>query len=799
MRILIKGGVWKNTEDEILKAAVMKYGKNGWSRVASLLNRKSARQCKARWYEWLDPSIKKTEWNKDEEEKLLHLAKLMPNQWRTIAPIVGRTAAQCMEHYERLLDQAQDDADEATDDPRRLRAGEIDPAPETKPARPDPIDMDEDEKEMLSEARARLANTAGKKAKRKARERQLGESKRLSMLQKRRELKAAGIESKLGGGNKKRKFIDYATEIPFQKIPPAGFYEVNAENAEGKKIKLDPKKEGLELSKMEGRHQKEEDEKNRQKDQRAMKKLFKENAPLAVSKIAADNDPTSLRRRVPLPLPSPQVTDLELEDIVKLGQNALMAPPTGLPSKSGSTQALIADYSHQVARSLPTPSRTPLQEDIIMQEARNQRAMRDVTSLFGEEQELPELFEGTGYGGAMPRRANLATPNTFLNAPDATPARGGGASVAGSVARSTASTFGGSSVLRDPFGLNSSFGADAESDLASVVSSRTDSKAFRNMLAQQLKSLPEPEFVYEVALPEQPSEEDVLYEDGRPQGTAVSIEDAAEVRAKRYAADRQRQAEELARRSSVLKRGLPRPTYIPAAELSESSLDDSYSPELVAASAAVNAEMVRLMQHDAAKYPALGASRLNVQQVELDAIPDSYLADARALVEKDGIKLESAQGQAYLQAFNAAWDRKHKDLMFLPDQEAIGGGVYGTPKNKAEKLASLTTQYTALKARFDKDAKKATKIESKLQVTTLGYTTRYGQLQQSLLDSVDLCSRTRIEADCFSALLAQEQRALTRRTAQLKKELAAAELQESQVQQKYAEIYSYAREVGAVV
>jgi hypothetical protein len=108
MRILIKGGVWKNTEDEILKAAVMKYGKCQWARVASLLTRKSAKQCKARWYEWLDPSIKKTEWNRDEEEKLLHLAKLMPNQWRTIAPIIGRTAGQCMEHYEKLLDQAQE-------------------------------------------------------------------------------------------------------------------------------------------------------------------------------------------------------------------------------------------------------------------------------------------------------------------------------------------------------------------------------------------------------------------------------------------------------------------------------------------------------------------------------------------------------------------------------------------------------------------------------------------------------------------------------------------------------------------
>lgn len=37
-------------QDEILKAAVMKYGKNQWSRIASLLHRKSAKQCKARWY-----------------------------------------------------------------------------------------------------------------------------------------------------------------------------------------------------------------------------------------------------------------------------------------------------------------------------------------------------------------------------------------------------------------------------------------------------------------------------------------------------------------------------------------------------------------------------------------------------------------------------------------------------------------------------------------------------------------------------------------------------------------------------
>ena len=102
-RVMIKGGVWRNTEDEILKAAVMKYGKNQWSRIASLIHRKSAKQCKARWFEWLDPSIKKTEWARDEDERLLHLAKLMPTQWRTIAPIVGRTAAQCLERQVRVF------------------------------------------------------------------------------------------------------------------------------------------------------------------------------------------------------------------------------------------------------------------------------------------------------------------------------------------------------------------------------------------------------------------------------------------------------------------------------------------------------------------------------------------------------------------------------------------------------------------------------------------------------------------------------------------------------------------------
>lgn len=48
-------------------------------------------------------------------------------------------------------DQAQkkEEGEDLGDDPRKLKPGEIDPNPETKPARPDPKDMDEDGREHV--------------------------------------------------------------------------------------------------------------------------------------------------------------------------------------------------------------------------------------------------------------------------------------------------------------------------------------------------------------------------------------------------------------------------------------------------------------------------------------------------------------------------------------------------------------------------------------------------------------------------------------------------------------------------
>ncbi|KPJ18994.1 Cell division cycle 5-like protein [Papilio machaon] len=402
-RIMIKGGVWRNTEDEILKAAVMKYGKNQWSRIASLLHRKSAKQCKARWYEWLDPSIKKTEWSREEDEKLLHLAKLMPTQWRTIAPIIGRTAAQCLERYEYLLDQAQkkEEGEDMGDDPRKLKPGEIDPNPETKPARPDPKDMDEDELEMLSEARARLANTQGKKAKRKAREKQLEEARRLAALQKRRELSAAGISVPLR--RKKKRGVNYNSEIPFEKKPAAGFYDTSTEEVDP----MAPDFSRLRQQHLDGELHSEKEEKERRKDKQKLKQRKENDVPQAM--LQGDQP---ARKRSKLVLPEPQVSDQELQQVVKLGR-ASEAARESAGAAGAPTDALLAAYALTPAPA--TALRTPANQDRILMEAQNVMALTHVdTPLKGG---LNTPLHAPDFSGALPQPHAQATPNTLLVTP----------------------------------------------------------------------------------------------------------------------------------------------------------------------------------------------------------------------------------------------------------------------------------------------------------------------------------------------------------------------------------------------
>ena len=92
----------------------------------------------------------------------------------------------------------------------------------------------------------------GKKAKRKAREKQLEAARRLAQLQKKRELRAAGIDMKERA--KRRRGIDYNKEVAFEKKPAMGFFDTSGEQERTKEIGQEFRPTTLED--MEGRRRK---------------------------------------------------------------------------------------------------------------------------------------------------------------------------------------------------------------------------------------------------------------------------------------------------------------------------------------------------------------------------------------------------------------------------------------------------------------------------------------------------------------------------------------------------------------
>ncbi|KAG0238493.1 pre-mRNA splicing factor component-domain-containing protein [Mortierella sp. GBAus27b] len=751
MRIIIKGGVWKNTEDEILKAAVSKYGKNQWSRISSLLVRKTASQCKARWMEWLDPSIRKTEWSKEEDERLLHLAKLMPTQWRTIAPIVGRTASQCLERYQKLLDDAEQQAESelgltgvqggdsgpSADDVRRLRPGEIDPDPETKPARPDPVDMDEDEKEMLSEARARLANTQGKKAKRKAREKQLEEARRLATLQKKRELKAAGIEMKQ---RKKKKGMDYNADIPFEAKPAPGFYDTTEELKRESTKRLT----NVRLEQLDGKRRADVEEEERKKDAKKAK-LRKETGDAQAAHNQAqlrklqEAEQDSIMRRKKLALPAPHVGEAELEEILKIGSTAEDAKALADVSENEATRNLIGTYKSAGAN---LPSRTPrvsAQQDAVMVEALNQRAMlNSQTPLLGGETPQYNLKEGTGYDGITPRHNPVQTPNPYMQTP-----------------RAGSSAMPMKTPLRDQLSINRS-GED------SVLSTPREQRMHQSMLKSQLRAglanLPAPTNKFTLIMPEELETES---------GEQAIEEDAAEIAKRKKEAQEAEERARLLRRSQAVQRDLPRPTsFVPSSDAT--TLVPSSDP-LAEADRLIQEELARLVTHDTVAYPPVGSKVAGNSQnaIPLEDLSDEYLAQAKSEVDQELSGPDAKERyDAFAEEFDKVWEEIQQEIKEL---RQIG----------------LSQQFAHKRSLMTKQAAKAGKLEKRLGVTLGGYQARSQTLVTQLLTTHEDLQNSELELASFKNLRIMEEAAVSTRLEALNKEVGYLSSRESSLQQKW--------------
>ena len=622
--------------------------------------------------------------------------------------------------------------------------------------------MDEDELEMLQEARARLANTQGKKAKRKDRERMLAQAKRLADLQKRRELKAAGLLSQKAAtkARKRNRDIDLGVEIPFHKPAPAGLHDTSGEATRAESIRQKRWKsiDYKQINEQQYKTRDREAAQMRKREETRLKVLQDSNEKYKAAKETVVEERPA-RPRVSLQLPEPGITDQERQSYAKQQQQHMHQLPM---EGEGATAALLGDYTE---RPLPTPLRTttasrPQQVDLVQRATQLRRLQEGQTPLLptaGDVEEDPMDMDTAGDDSKKPAAVAVA----------ATPL----------VQR------------RDELGLNSDAATDARS-VATFATSATDLRALarqerraakraRQELTEALNALPMPQYDYEVAVPTTVTED----EDDEAGKKRVK-QDRADIEADEEQAKRDKIQKEYERRSTVVKRSdMPRPGVTmkePASLLPLLQGDSQDALEQV-----VHEEALKLIAHDAHEFPQVDPNDKKAKKrkaapkkkapphATLSRIPDNYLEEARAL-------LDAEMNQSSM--VNVLTLDEPEPMIYTEEN----GWVPKTSESTT--VASLKLEFETLQSAVGEHTAKNNKLSKKLQVVNGGYEKRASQLRAELLESFSQLRNAEIEEGVFARLLKQEQEGGANRLASMKELVAQLREQEAALQKQYGSL-----------
>ena len=708
--------------------------------------------------------------------------------------MLHRTATQCLEHYEQLLDAAQRREEEreagtsasaavsssssssaaaqrpGRDDPRRLRPGEIDPLPESRPARPDAVDMDEDEKEMLSEARARLANTKGKKAKRKAREKQLEEARRLAVVQKQRELQAAGIDSKSRTVRKGE--VDYNAEVAFERRPPPGFFSTRDEDEKARQEQQAERFRPVSLQQLEGRKREQVEEEQRQRDAKRIRLMKEADLPAVFERVNRLNDVDMIAKRTSLQLPAPvlaedelltiaKISDKQREEERKLAAEAAASHPSTralLLTPALSTPLLPSSSSSSSSLSRGTPllaaHRTPLSVDNVGKEAENLlRLMTAQTPLLGGEN---KALHPSDWSASTAQPQLIATPKPFtplLASASASSSAAAGAATPSSLFANPAP----STPQRDGSSLSASAapplpvgGLTASEAISLQQSSARQAQSERRQrthLKQLLSMLPAPKNEVVLTAPAEEAEEE------EKDGTAVE-EDREEM--ERREERRAREAREAAwrRQSQAVQRHLPRPASLPSA--------DPDQPPLTPVESLLWKELRAMVESDALNFPPAAedddSSSLRAAELKSgngdDGVTEEALALARALVEQEAPPLSPSELSAL----------------------AVSLPVSPPPLSQS----GLSSLYASLSAANSKSS-------SKLSVLLGGYWSVHGRLRSETAELELEAARLRRELECYEAMEKREAEGAVSRLRGAVAGLSAVREAEKRKQEEYRE------------
>lgn len=86
----LKSGLWTDAETNMLRSAVENYGMHEWKKCSVYLGTRTAKQCRDRWFNCLQPDMDKTPFSEKEDQVIIEQRKKIGNQWSMIAELLSK-------------------------------------------------------------------------------------------------------------------------------------------------------------------------------------------------------------------------------------------------------------------------------------------------------------------------------------------------------------------------------------------------------------------------------------------------------------------------------------------------------------------------------------------------------------------------------------------------------------------------------------------------------------------------------------------------------------------------------------
>lgn len=456
-------------------------------------------------------------------------------------------------------------------------------------------------------------------------------------------------------------------------------------------------------------------QRERKKDKAKLKR--KENGlPNALLKYAEP-----VKKRSKLILPEPQVSDQDMQQVIKLGRASDSARDVVLESGIEPTHDLLGDYC-LTPQAVATPRTPSIISNRIIQEAQAIMALTHVETPLKGGVNTP-LHE-TDFSTVLPASQAIATPNTLIVTPFRSTSTEQSNTPKHEICKKNDKEYlhTPSQFTRDKLNINNDKNATE-----TPITMKDYNKQNKETLREKLSNLPLPRNDYEIVVPEESMDNE--------NGAAINefIEDQSDADTRLAEEERASEFSETVRRSQVIQKQLPRPFEINTTILRPPS-DMIGLTELQRAEELIKQEMITMLHYDAMLNPMKANFPLKknspsqqlqnyLEQYPYDDFEDEDLNQAKSLLktEMTVVKIGMAHGDLSLENYSQVWQECLSQVLYLPSQNRYTRANLASKKDRFEAAERKLEQN---RKHMTKEAKRCGKIEKKMKILSGGYQVR---------------------------------------------------------------------------